>query len=267
MDITNILLLVILGSAVGFFAGLLGIGGGAILVPALTVFFLSQHHDPAIVVHLALATSMSCIVINALLSIRTHHKHHAILWPIVSAISPAILLGSALATWLVIEMDSKTIALIFTLLMLLVALQLLIGFKPRATAAKRIPKTELLPVGFVIGFISAIIAIGGGSLTVPYLTWHQINIRKAIATAAAIGLPIALTSGVVFLMQGIHQTNLPELTFGYVFWPATLLISIGSLFTTSLGAHLTHRLPVHYLKKIFAAVIVILALKMYFSFT
>lgn len=266
MLFTSILLLVGLGLAVGFFAGLLGIGGGAIMVPALTAFFLWLNHDPAVVVHLALATSMSCIIFNAILSVRTHQKHHAVLWSVVTAISPAILLGSALATFFVIKLESKVIALIFMVLMIFVAIQLLLGFKPKATAAKQIPKIELIPVGFLIGFVSAIIAIGGGSLTVPYLSWHQINMRKAIATAAAIGLPIALASTFVFVMQGIKQPNLPEFTIGYIYWPATLLISMGSLFTTTLGAQLTHRIPVQYLKNIFAALIVLLALKMYASF-
>ncbi len=265
MEFTSLLLLVVLGSVVGFFAGLLGIGGGAIMVPVLAAFFLWQKLDPSVVVHLALATSMSCIIFNAIISIRTHQKHQAILWSLVCAISPAVLVGSALATLFVIKLSSELIALIFVVLMGVVALQLLVGFKPKSTATRRIAKTELIPVGVVIGFISAIIAIGGGSLTVPYLVWHQIHIRKAIATAAAIGLPIALTSCLVFIFKGIDQPNLPEMTLGYVYWPATVLICLGSVFTTAFGANLTHRLPVNHLKKIFAVVVILLALKMYLS--
>ncbi len=266
MVLTGFIILVLLGMVVGFFAGLLGIGGGAIMVPALTTYFLWQGFDPAVVVHLALATSMSCIVINAIISIRTHQQHQAVIWSITAKISPAVLIGSALATYFVVQISSKTIALIFMLLMLAVALQMMIGFKPRSKASLEISSFEVVPVGFLIGFLSALIAIGGGSLTVPYLTWHQINIKKAIATAASIGLPLAMAGCFVYVIKGIGHTNLPDQVMGYIYWPATLAISIGSLITTSLGAHLTHRLPVQLLKRVFAALIVLLAIRMYLTF-
>lgn len=266
MAITSLIILFLLGMVVGFFAGLLGIGGGAIMVPALTAFFLWHGFNPQVVVHLALATSMSCIVVNAIISIRTHHQHQAILWPITYQISPAVLLGSALATYFVIQISSKTIAMIFMLLMLAVAAQMIFGLKPKVQASSKINTFELIPVGFIIGFLSALIAIGGGSLSVPYLTWHRISIKKAIATAASIGLPLAMAGSFVFIIKGIGQAGLPDQVLGYVYWPATLAITAGSLVTTSLGAHLTHRLPIKLLKHLFAALIIALAVKMYLSF-
>ena len=266
MTLVSISLLATLGLIVGFFAGLLGIGGGVIMVPVLTAYFLWQGIHPDTVVHLALATSMSCIVFTALLSIRTHQKHQAIIWPITAKMSPAVLFGSTLATLWVVQINSKTIALIFMLLMFGVALQMVFGFKPKTTAAKQIPTTELIPAGFIIGCISAMIAIGGGSLTVPYLSWHQINIKKAIATAASIGLPIAVASCLVFSFQGLQKTNLPAQTIGFIYWPATLFITLGSALTTSMGANLTHRLPTGVLKKVFAGVIVLLAIRMFYTF-
>jgi uncharacterized membrane protein YfcA len=257
--------LLLLGLVSGFFAGLLGIGGGAIMVPVLTSYFIWQQYDSNIVVQMALATSMSCIVFNAIVSVRTHQKHQAIIWPIVSKISPAVLLGSTTATFFVIKADSKLIASIFMVLMILVAFQMVLNLKPKNKTNQRLKTIELLPAGFIIGLISAMIAIGGGSLTVPYLSWHHVNIRKAIATAAAIGLPIAMAACFVFVMQGVKLTTLPEQTLGYIYWPATVLISLGSLLTTPLGAHLTHRLPVAILKRVFALLIIVLALKMYFS--
>ncbi len=266
MVVTSIIILILLGMVVGFFAGLFGIGGGAIMVPALTAYFLWLGMSPEVVVHLALATSMSCIVINAIISIRTHQQHQAILWPITYQISPAVLLGSGLATYYVIQIPSKSIALIFMILMVAVAVQMIFGFKPKTHASDKIKTVELLPVGFVIGFLSALIAIGGGSLTVPYLSWHRINIKKAIATAASIGLPLAMAGCFVFIIKGIGQVHLPDQVLGYVYWPATLAITAGSLITTSYGAHLTHRLPIPLLKRLFAGLIVVLALRMYFTF-
>jgi uncharacterized membrane protein YfcA len=259
--LTAWLLLALLGLVVGFFAGLLGIGGGAIMVPALTSYFLWQGIDPAIVVHLALATSMSCIVINALISIRTHQQHHAILWSITIKMSPAVLLGSALATVWVMQIAAPTIALIFLLLMLAVAGQMVFS-KPTAGGAS-LSLGRLVPGGFLIGFLSAMIAIGGGSLTVPFLTHHRIHIKQAIATAASIGLPLSVAACVVYLWQ--HPNNSIDHTLGYIHWPATVALTVGSLVTTPIGAHLTHRLPVITLKRVFAIVIIILALKMYLS--
>ncbi len=259
------MLLLLLGLVVGFFAGLLGIGGGAIMVPALTAFFLWQGLHPDVVVHMALATSMSCIVFNALFSIHTHQKHQAIIWSITLKMTPMVLLGSALASYMVVQISSKAIALVFMLLMFLVATQMIVDFKPTPSAAKKIHTLELLPAGFIIGFISAMIAIGGGSLSVPYLNWHQINIKRAIATAASIGLPLALAGCLVFMLQTTEHMNLPTQTFGYIYWPATLIITLGSFMTTAQGAHLTHRLPTRPLKIIFALLVSLLAIRMFLT--
>ena len=151
-------------------------------------------------------------------------------------------------------------------LMFLVALQLVIDFKPQATQTKKIKLKQLIPAGFSIGFISAMIAIGGGSLTVPYLNWHRINIRKAIATAASIGLPIAIGGSLVFATQNQSNDTLLNHTIGYIYWPATLFITLGSLITTTAGANLTHRLPAVLLKRVFALLIMVLAIKMFYSF-
>ncbi|WP_223786939.1 sulfite exporter TauE/SafE family protein [Marinicella meishanensis] len=261
--LTSWLLLVMLGLVVGFFAGLLGIGGGAIMVPALTSYFLWRGFSPDLVVHLALATSMSCIVINALISTRTHQQHQAIRWPITWKMTPTVLLGSAVATVWVIQIEAQTIALVFLLLMVAVAGQLVWG-QPGSGGAQ-LTWGRLLPGGLVIGFLSAMIAIGGGSLSVPFLTHHQINIKQAIATAASIGLPLSLVACMIYLLQTAPEHGTSGHTWGFIHWPATVAITAGSLLTTPMGAHLTHRLPVLTLKRLFAAVILILAIKMYLS--
>jgi len=264
--ISSLFILLLTGLVVGFFAGLLGIGGGAIMVPALTAYFLWQGFDTSVVVHLALATSMSCIVFNALISIRTHQKHHAILWSIFIQMAPAVLIGSTLATVFVLKIESKSVALVFMVLMFLVAIQMVVNFKPKPSTSSKLNKPILLSGGFIIGLLSAMIAIGGGSLTVPFLHWYQVKIPKAIATAAAIGLPLALSACVVYIIQGWHQGGLPPHTIGYIYWPATCALCLGSVFTTSIGANLTHRWPVKMIKRIFALLISLLAIKMYFTF-
>lgn len=255
--------LTVLGLLVGFFAGLLGIGGGGIMVPVLTGYFLQQGHDANQVVHMALATSLSCIVVNACISTFTHHKHQAILWPVVWRMAPFVALGSCLSALWALDLSSKTLAIIFTLFMLLIAIQLVVGFQAQGDQT-HISQTRLSMGGLAIGFVSALLAIGGGSFTVPFLHWHQVTMQKCIATAAALGLPIALAATVTMMVQGNPLPN-TSMALGYVYWPATLALTLGAVITTPMGARLTHRLPVPVLKRVFAALLLILALKMYLT--
>jgi uncharacterized membrane protein YfcA len=265
--LSGLALLVLLGMVTGFFAGLFGIGGGALLVPSLSAYFLWHQVDPAVAAHMALATSMSCIIVNAILSIRTHQQHRAILWPLVSLLTPFVILGSLLASFGVLQIAANQVALIFLVLMLLVATHMLLGVHPESPhEASPISLFNGALSGFLIGGISAMIAIGGGSLSVPYMTWHGIRIQQAIGTAAALGLPIALAATVIFSWQANATLNTPELTLGLVYWPATLALSCGSVLTTAAGARLTHRLPVGLLKKAFAVLIMILAGHMFLTF-
>lgn len=267
---TALLSLALLGMVVGFFAGLFGIGGGAILVPALSAYFLYLEVAPAAAAHMALATSMSCIVFNALLSIRTHQQHQAILWPVVKLLTPTVLLGSFLATVGVLHVAAGQVALIFFVLMMLVGLRMLWGAQQQDTQhAVSVPTISGAFAGLIIGGVSALIAIGGGSLSVPYLSWNGIRIQQAIGTAAAIGLPIAVASTLVFSWQtgdAFTTANLPPERLGLIYWPATLLLTAGSLITTPWGARLTHTLPVGVLKKAFAVLLMLLAWNMYRTF-
>lgn len=254
--LTAFLLLLVLGLVVGFFAGLFGIGGGAIMVPALTAFFLWQGFPEARVVHMALATSLSVILFNSLISIATHRKHQAVLVSLLWHLAPAVVIGSALASWLALQISGQAVALIFLILMLLIALQMVVDFKPRRAQPSSLSATLLWPVGLIIGLLSALIAIGGGSLTVPFLTWHRISIQKAIGTAAALGFFIALSGTLTYLWLS-HQSE------SFVYWPATVVIVMAGFFSTQFGANMTHRLPAAKLRIAFALLISLLALRMY----
>ena len=264
LDINLLLILLALGAVVGVFAGLFGVGGGGIMVPALTTLFVGKGFPPDQVVHLALGTSMAAIVMTSFSSMRAHHAREAVLWAVVRHMTPGILLGTFAATFLATYLSSKHLAIFFACFMGYVALQMILNVKPKPH--RELPGAlGLASVGTGIGVVSALVAIGGGSLSVPYLTWCNVNIRHAIATSAALGLPIALAGTLGYLFNGWGQVGLPEYTLGFIYWPAVIVISLVSYFTTPYGAHLAHSLPIPTLKKGFAVLLVLLSLKMLYS--
>jgi uncharacterized membrane protein YfcA len=259
-----ILAFLLLGTIVGFMAGLLGIGGGGIMVPVLTSLFLVLGIPVDKVVHLALGTSMASIVVTSISSLRAHHKRAAVLWEYVKGMSPGIIVGTFIATYVVSLVSSLLLAVFFSVFMGFVAIKMFMDKKP-TPHEKPTGKKHLFAVGSGIGAISALVSIGGGSLTVPYLVWRNIDIKKAIGTSAAIGLPISLAGTVGYVINGWQNTSMHEFILGYVFFPAVLLISITSYIFAPLGAKMAHRLPVPILKKVFAVLLIMLSIKMLLS--
>ena len=250
-----------LGAAVGFFAGLLGIGGGGIMVPMLTTLFLAQGFALDTVVHMALGTSMAAIVLTSIASLRAHHAHGAVRWDIVRGITPGILAGTFGATFIASRASTAGLAIFFACFMAYVSLQMLANIKPKPS--RNLPGAlGMSAVGVGIGGVSALVAIGGGSLSVPFMTWCNVKMQNAIGTSAAIGLPIALAGTLGYLANGWGAPGLPPLTLGYVYLPALVLVAAVSMWTAPFGARLAHRLPVATLKKFFAGVLMALCLKM-----
>lgn len=261
MTIEWILAYLALGAFVGFFAGLLGVGGGGIMVPMLTTMFALQDFPREHLVHVALGTSMAAIVMTSISSLRTHHAHGAVRWDIVRHITPGVLIGTFGGTFIASRVDNAPLAIFFACFMAYVSLQMLLNVKPKPSRDLPGP-AGLASVGGGIGLVSALVAIGGGSLSVPFMTWCNVKMQNAIGTSAAIGLPIALAGALGYLINGWNSTGLPDWSVGYVYLPALILISLVSTFTAPLGARLAHRLPVATLKKIFAAVLILLSAKM-----
>ncbi len=201
MAIEWVIAYLLLGGAVGFFAGLLGVGGGGIMVPVLTALFLAQQFPAELSVHMALATSMAAIIVTSFSSMRSHQRHGAILWPVVWKLTPAILIGTVAAAYLAAALSSLALAIFFCCFMTYVAIQMLLNIKPKAS--RQLPGVVgFSGVGLVIGAVSALVAIGGGSLTVPFLTWCNVKIQQAIATSAAVGLPIAISGTLGYFLAG-----------------------------------------------------------------
>lgn len=251
----------VLGAVAGFFAGLLGVGGGAIMVPVLALMFAAQGFPPEHLMHLALGTSMAAIVFTSIASLRAHHRHGAVQWPIVRRIAPGILLGTFLGAQLASVIPTRPLAIFFTVFMSYVAFQMLANIKPKP--ARQLPGTVgMFLVGNGIGAVSALVAIGGGSLSVPFMTWCNVKMHQAIGTSAAIGFPIAVAGSIGYLAGGLGATGLPQGSFGYIYLPALLACVAASMLTAPSGAKAAHRLPVATLKKIFAGVILLLLAKM-----
>ncbi len=264
MDITFFICFLILGAFTGLFAGLFGIGGGGIMVPVLTFLFIKLAFPSEHLVHMALATSMAAIVPTAIASLRAHHQRGAVIWPVVVKITPGILLGTFAGTLLASYLSATPLAIFFSCFMAFVALHMVLDRKPKAT--RQLPGTFVLSgVGSGIGGISALVAIGGGTLTVPFLTWCNVALPIAIGTSAAIGLPIALSGAVGYLMNGLSESGLPEHTLGFIYWPAVIVIATASFFTAPLGARLAHSLPISTLKKCFAVLLTVLSTQMLFT--
>ena len=251
-----------LGLFTGFFAGMLGIGGGLVMVPALTMMFAAQAAFPGSeILHLALGTSMATILFTALASLRAHHRHGAVLWRVVGQITPGIFLGTLLGTLFASSIPARPLAIFFTAFVCLVAVQMILNLKPKPS--RDLPGAAgVIAVGVGIGALSALVAIGGGSLTVPFLTWCNVRVQHAIGTSAAVGFPIAVGGSLGYIYNGWGHPGLPEWSLGYIYLPAFVWLVPSSMLIAPLGARLAHRLPVATLKRLFAVVLIALAAKM-----
>lgn len=253
-----------LGAFAGLFAGLLGVGGGLILVPVLTVIFAAQSLPDAHVLHVALGTSMATIVFTSLSSLWAHHRHGAVVWPIVRGIAPGIVFGSLLGAQVVGYIPTRPLAIFFVIFVSYVAVQMIVNAKPHPS--RQLPGAlGMSAVGAGIGFISALVSIGGGTLSVPFMTWCNVKAHHAIGTSAAIGFPIAVAGTVGYLVAGRGAVGLPADCFGFIHLPALFGTALASVAVAPLGARVAHGLPVATVKKIFAAVLIILGAKMLYN--
>lgn len=254
--------LALMGALAGTMAGLLGIGGGALIVPVLVIVFEMQGMDRSIMMQTALGTSLATIVFTAASSVLAHQRRGAVAWNIFWRITPGIVIGSLAGAAIADVLASRTLQIMFVVFMFAVAAQFARG--TTATSAHRhLPGTVgMTAAGGVIGVASALFGIGGGSLSVPFMTWCSVPVRQAIATSAAIGLPIALASTAGYIAAGFGDPRLPPWSIGYVTLPAFFGIVVASTLAAPLGARLAHRLPETTLRRVFAAFVTILGLRM-----
>ena len=260
----NLSLYLALGAFAGTIAGLLGVGGGLIIVPVLAFIFTRQGVAPAVLMHLAVGTSLATIVFTAISSVRAHHRRGAVQWRLFAQLVPGIVIGAGFGALVADALPSDTLRTVFGVFELLVAAQL--GFALLPEAHRGLPgRFGMGLAGTVIGGVSAVIGIGGGSLTVPFLVWCSVRMQQAVATSAACGLPIALAGALSFVAVGWHTPGLPVWSSGFLYWPALAGIVATSMLFAPLGARLAHRLPAATLKRFFALFLAGLGVHMLFG--
>lgn len=255
------LLYLLTGVFAGFLAGLLGVGGGLVIVPVLSFIFTAQHFSHDYILHLALGTSLASILFTSLSSLRAHHAHGAVNWEVVRGITPGILAGTLLGTVLAAQLSSNFLKGFFVLFAYYVAAQMLLNIKPRPS--RQLPGwVGMFGAGNVIGGVSSLVGIGGGTLSVPFMTWCNVKMHQAIGTSAAIGFPIAAAGAVGYIINGLDAGGLPQYSLGFIYLPALAGLVLASVLTAPFGARMAHRLPVPQLKKVFAALLIVLGTRM-----
>jgi uncharacterized membrane protein YfcA len=267
MDIQPQLLieLATLGICTGFLAGLLGIGGGMVMVPFLTILLSQRGVDDNLAVKMAIATSMATIIFTSISSVRAHHKRGAVRWDLVKGLAPGIVLGSMIASMGVFALlKGSNLAIFFGLFVGFSATQMFLDKKPAPT--RQVPGTlGLVGAGSAIGFLSGLVGAGGGFISVPFMAWCNVLIHNAVATSAALGFPIAVANVIGYIVSGQTVQGLPDDAFGYIWLPALAVIALCSVFTAPLGAKAAHMLPVKKLKRTFASVLYVLAAYMFYK--
>ncbi len=259
------LMYAVLGSAVGLLAGTLGVGGGVVIVPALGVLFSLQAFPAGHIQHLAVGTSLASIIFTSISSTKAQHQRQSVDWAIVWRMAPAIVLGTLAGTWLVSQVSTRFLQWLFVVFLYVVAIQMLLKAAVRPTPRQSKHRVAMTVAGSVIGVLSSMVGIGGGSMVVPFLSWCNVAMRMAIGTSSAVGLFIALAGAGGSIFFGRSAVALPDYSMGYVYLPALAGIAVTSMLTAPLGVRLAHSLPVPILKKGFAVMLIIISTKLLFN--
>ena len=267
LDLTALLpvlaMLLIAGAIAGVLAGLLGIGGGIVLVPAFYYTFSTLGYNSPKLMQTCLATSLSTILVTSFLSVRSHNKNNAVDWGILKTWTPGIIVGSLLGMLTSNELRSETLLLIFASFSLIIGIYMAIN-KASWQLSDTMPSNLICRVlSSFMGFICVLMGIGGSSLGVPIMTLHGRPIHRAIATASGFGLIIALPSVAVFLFTPVPEFGRPPFNIGHINIAAFLIITSMTIITVPIGALLTHKLNPKPLKRIFAIFLIFIAVNFF----
>ena len=253
-----------IGAMVGFLAGLLGIGGGVVIVSSLALLYGHHGFAPQYTMHLAIGTSLAAIMAGAFSSFRAHGRRGAVDWAVVRAMSPGLLVGVLAGSLLARFMKVAFLKFFFLAFMALVVLQLLLDLRPRAT--RELPaRGPLAAFSFFIGLCSGWFGGGAAAIGVPFLTWCNMSVHRAIGTVSALGFVAAAAGTVGYAAAGWDVPGLPPWSIGFVYLPAALGISITSALAAPLGVRAAHRLSPRMLRRVFALFLIGVGVKVALS--
>lgn len=254
--------LLALGLSAGFLAGLMGIGGGMLLVPFLTLIISGRGVAPALAVKMAIATSMATILFTSLSSLRAHHRHGAVRWPLVRGLAPGIVLGGLAAGAGVFALvKGQSLAIVFAAFVGFSALQMLRGGSP--APHRQMPGLAgQIASGGAIGLVSGLVGAGGAFMSVPFMVWCNVPLRHAVGTASALGFPIALSATLGYVVGGWSLPPALPGAVGFLYLPALATIAAASVLMAPLGARTAHRIALQSLRRVFALMLLVLAATM-----
>ena len=254
--------LLVTGVASGIAAGLLGIGGGAIIVPALSTALLLLGYDSDVVQHVAVATSLGIIIPTGIMSARAHYKRGAMDVRIFKLWAPFIVVGTFVGGLIAGFFSGDVLRIVFAVMAFVIAANIVFGFQTRLMGHLHGSSLTHRISAVVVGFISALMGIGGGSLTVPTLVAFGATMHAAVGTSAAIGVAIAVSGTIGFIISGWGVEGLPPLSLGYINLVALVLVAVLAALCAPIGAALAHRMDQKTLKYVFAAFLTIVGLQM-----
>ncbi|KAB8028583.1 sulfite exporter TauE/SafE family protein [Fluviispira multicolorata] len=263
----SIILYLLTGSIAGILAGLLGIGGGAIVVPALAYIFLKSGMPTEHIMHLAIGTSLTAMIFTSLFSTQSHHKFARVEWNVVKKFVPGIIIGVILGALFSTKLPTHTLTIIFGIYLLFIAIQMFFKKDKKENISQNKPflkesNATMAGGGVLIGLLSGLLGVGGGTLTVPFLTYLGKSMHKAIGTSAACGFFITIVGTISFILLSTHASNLPKGTIGYIYLPAALGITLMSSICAPIGSKISGSLSPKILSKCFSILLMAVALKM-----
>jgi len=265
-DITShaslLLTLLAVGAVGGFLSGLLGVGGGIIFVPALYFILTSFVPEAGHVMHVAIGTSTALILVTSASSAYWHNKKGAVDFAIVKSWSLSIVLGVVVGTYLASAVNGHFLKQLFSGLMLLICIYMALSKEPSAHTARRVSAAVQKSFAAFVGFISALLGVGGATLNIPFMTYMGMSMPKAVGTGSALAVVISVPAMAGYIISGLHEPQLPPYSLGYVNWLALIVILPVSMLLSRAGVHVSHKLSRNILRRIFAVVLAIVTIRM-----